>query len=485
MGQKTAHSHFIGIGGIGMSAIAQVLLARGECVSGSDLVASPVTQRLQGLGARVSIGHDAGAAEGADRVVVSDAIRPDNPELARAREQGIAVVRRSQVLGEIMSLSPRGRDGGPGEAGAQPRGGRGIAVAGTHGKTTTSGMIALMLERAGLDPTALLGGDLPAFGGNARVGGGDLIVAEACEAYNSFLDLDPEIAVITNVEADHLDVHGTLRALQARFREFLGRIRPGGRAVLNADDALLSGWARELGDGAVTFGVESQADYAAREIEAEGLAVAFEAVERGRALGRVRVGAPGRHNAANAICAIAAAMEAGAPFSAAEALAEFHGMKRRFEVVAETGGITVVDDYAHHPTEIRATLATARPLCGGRLIAVFQPHLFSRTQLLLDGFARAFDDADRVIVTEIYPAREDPIPGVTGELLARRLREAAPGKEVDFIAPKHRIAEALAPHLRPGDWVLTLGAGPVDSVAEDLSQQLSQSGAEGGHCVRH
>ena len=483
------HSHFIGIGGIGMSAIAQVLLARGERVSGSDLVASQVTRRLEALGAQVTIGHDPGAAQGAERVVLSDAIRPDNPELAWAREHQIEVVRRSQVLAEIMRAL------------------RGIAIAGSHGKTTTSGMVALILERAGLDPTALLGGELPAFGGNARAGRGDLVVAEACEAYNSFLDLEPEIAVITNIEADHLDFHGTLEALTARFREFLGRIRPGGCAVLGADDATLRGWARELGGRALTFGLDSPADFAARAIEPRGFATEFEAVHRETTLGRVRVGAPGRHNVANAICALAVALRAGVPFSTASAaLAEFRGMKRRFEVVTEAAGITVVDDYAHHPTEIRATLATARPLCRGRLIAVFQPHLFSRTQFLLDDFARAFGDADRVIVTEIYPAREDPIPGVTGELLARRLRELAPGKEVDFIAPKQRIAETLAPHLRPGDWVLTLGAGPVDSVAADLSQQLSQPGApdgsgrvagsnrrggpeglgaEGGHRVRH
>jgi UDP-N-acetylmuramate--alanine ligase len=475
MTQPTRHSHFIGIGGIGMSAIAQVLLARGERISGSDLVASEVTRRLEGLGARISIGHAPGAAAGADRVVLSDAIRPDNPELAWAREHGIEIVRRSQVLAEILGA------------------GRGIAVAGSHGKTTTSGMIALILERAGLDPTALLGGELPAFGSNARVGRGEFVVAEACEAYNSFLDLEPEIAVVTNIEPDHLDFHHTFEALQARFEEFLQRIKPGGCAVLGAEDPLLREWARELESRAVTFGVASEADFVARNVEAKGLASEFEVVRRGETLGRARVGAPGRHNVANAICAIAAALQVGAPFAAAaEALAEFRGMKRRFEVVVEAGGITVVDDYAHHPTEIRATLATARPLCRGRLIAVFQPHLFSRTRFLLDDFAQAFGDADRVIVTEIYPAREDPIPGVTGDLLARRLLELSPGKEVAFMAPKDQIAEALAPSLRPGDWVLTLGAGPVDSVAADLSRQLSQLRApaasgrvEGDHCVRH
>ena len=317
MTRPTRHSHFIGIGGIGMSAIAQVLLARGERVSGSDLVASEVTRRLEGWARASRIGHAPGATAGADRVVLSDAIRPDNPELAWAREHGIEVVRRSQVLAEILGA------------------GRGIAVAGSHGKTTTSGMIALILERAGLDPTALLGGELPAFGSNARVGRGDFVVAEACEAYNSFLDLEPEIAVITNIEADHLDFHGTFEALQARFREFLRRIKPGGCAVLGAEDPLLRGWARELGSRALTFGVASQADFAARDVEAKGLASEFEVVRRGGTLGRARVGAPGRHNVANAICAIAAALQAGAPFSAA---AGGPGRVPRHEAALRGGG---------------------------------------------------------------------------------------------------------------------------------------------------
>ena len=446
-------THFMGVGGIGMSALAAVLLSRGEAVSGCDIASSPITDRLAALGAAIHKGHSPSHLAGVSRLIISDAIRPDNPELMKARSDGMPVKRRSQLLGDVMSD------------------GRGVAVAGSHGKTTISAMIALILQRSGLDPTVFIGGELEAIGGNYRAGKGDWILAEACEAYNSFLDLEPEIAVISNVEADHLDFHGTLEHLAGAFVEFVRRIKPGGCLVWCSDRDELRAIAQAAPCRRTSYGLKEGADLLAKDIRLQGFGSRFEVKDRGG----IRLNVPGIHNVLNAAGAAACALEAGVPFGEiAASLEQFRGVRRRFERVGEIGGITLVDDYAHHPTEIRATLAAARPLCAGRLFAVFQPHLYSRTRDFLDGFATAFEDADSVVFTDIYAAREDPIPGVGSALLAERARVLQPGKDIEYIADKAQVAQHLAPRLNAGDCLITLGAGDVDSVARDLLSLLGK-----------
>jgi len=453
------HTHLMGIGGIGMSALAQVLAARGERLSGCDLHPSPITAKLERLGIAVRQGHDPEHLAGVDRVVASDAIRPDDPELGRARELGLPVLRRSELVGELM------------------RGRRGIAVAGTHGKTTTTAMIGLILAQAGRDPTVLLGGELALFGGNARVGGGELMVVEACEAYESFLDLEPEIAVITNIEPEHLDHHHTEQALVDSFARFLAQVRAGGSVIVCADDANASSVVARTGVVAagvnvVSYGVEQGADYRAVDVRDEGMGMGFTLTHPG---GRapVRLAIPGVHNVADAAAAMAACAAAGVDAEeSAPALASFTGVERRFQVSATAAGVTVVDDYAHHPTEIRAVIAAARPRCRGKLVIVFQPHLYSRTRDFLAGFAESLSLGDMVIVTDIYAAREEPLPGIDGEAVARAMRERGE-KQAHFEPHKDEVAARLVDRLAAGDWVLVLGAGDIGSVAEDLVKSLN------------
>jgi UDP-N-acetylmuramate--alanine ligase len=447
------HTHLMGIGGIGMSALAQVLLARGERVSGCDLHPSALTAKLQGLGVAFSEGHDPAHVSGAARLIVSDAVKRDNPELVRARELRLPVLRRSELVGELM------------------RDRRGIAIAGTHGKTTTTAMIGLILDRAGFDPTVLIGGELAAFGGNARIGRGHYLVAEACEAYESFLDLDPEIAVITNVEAEHLDHHGTERALMRSFAAFLARVRANGSIVFCADDANARTLAAGASARAISYALDRDADFRAAEVSDDGIGMTFTLLHpRGRA--PVRLAIPGRQNVANAAGAIAACAVVGVSAQdAARTLGSYAGVERRFQVTMTAAGVTVVDDYAHHPTEIRAVIAAARPRCPGKLVVVFQPHLYSRTRDFLDGFADALSAADEVIVTGIYAAREEPLPGITGDSIVQALKRG--GKEkARYQANKDAVAALLTATLCEGDWVLVLGAGDIGSVAEDLVATL-------------
>lgn len=462
--------HFIGIGGIGMSALAQILLARGTPVSGSDAQASEMTTRLQQLGARVSIGHRAELVDGVDRVVVSDAVHEENVELARARALGILVVRRSQLLAELMAEK------------------RGIAVAGTHGKTTVTAMTGAVLVEAGLDPTVVAGGTYGPLGGNGRAGKGEWLVAEACEAYESYLDLAPEIAVITNIEPDHLDHHKTEEHLRQSFREFAAKVRSGGCLILCADRPELQKLAAG-GPQVITYGLAEGAELRGTEAAAEGLSARCRLWVEGREAGELRVGVPGLHNVVNALGALTAAREAGmrsglasGPLleSARRALAGFAGSDRRFQILGTPGGVTVVDDYAHHPTEIRATIAAARAAFPGRrLVAVFQPHLYSRTQDLAAGFADALGQADAVALADIYPAREAPLPGVTVSLIARPLREAL-GKSVLWEGPGREAARELAPHLRAGDVVLVMGAGDIGEAAHELIRELAERPAGRG-----
>jgi UDP-N-acetylmuramate--alanine ligase len=470
----TSRFHFIGIGGIGMSALAQILLARGRAVSGSDLAESEITARLSALGAQVSIGHRAENVDGAARVVVSDAIHEGNPELERARELGIPTQKRSELLGELMAA------------------GRGIAVSGTHGKTTVTAMIGLVLVEAGLDPTIVLGGECDAIGGNARVGRGEWLVAEACEAYESFLDLRPEIAVVTNIEPDHLDHHGTEEHLRQSFAQFLHRVQPGGMMVLCADRPELRALPLQEKRRVLWYGADESAQVRGVGIETAGGTGRCRLVVDGREVGILTVATPGVHNVANALGAVAVSLAADVPVATCvRALAGFSGVGRRFEVLGDVAtpalagrhgvpqglaarGVTVVDDYAHHPTEIRATLAAARSAFPGRrLVAAFQPHLYSRTRDFAEGFAEAMRKADLAVLIEIYPAREAPIPGVNSGLIADHLRRLA-GEDAVIEMAKDEMVARLPALLQSGDVLLFMGAGDIGRVARDLVCRLGE-----------
>jgi len=458
--------HMIGIGGIGMSALAQILPARGFEVSGSDSQASEMTTKLTALGARVSIGHRGENVEGSARVIVSDAIHSDNPELVRARELELPVQRRSELLAELMA------------------GSRGIAVSGTHGKTTVTAMIGAILVEGGLDPSVVLGGEFAPLGGNARVGRGDWFVAEACEAYESFLDLRPEIAVITNVEPDHLDHHKTERHLRESFVQFLGGVAPEGSIVMCADRPELGELALPQGRRVVWYGSHERAEVGGRKIETAGMEGRCTLVLEGKTAGVLRVASPGVHNVMNALGATAAALTAGAEVSAClKALEAFAGVGRRFEVVGEASGVTVVDDYAHHPTEVAATIAAARGAYPGRrVVALFQPHLYSRTRDFAEQFAKTLSEADVTVLTEIYPAREASIPGVTSGLIADHLRALA-GEDAVLEMAKDEAAAELPAHLRAGDVVLSMGAGDIGRTARELVRRLGGSPRAGEQVV--
>ncbi len=455
--------HFIGIGGYGMSGLARVLLARGARVSGSDVRSSDRTRWLAWNGAEVQIGHVARHVAGADLVVYNTDVPADNPELVAARQAGIPVWHRSQVLADLLNHR------------------QGVAVTGTHGKTTTTAMTGLVLVAGGLDPTVLVGGEVLEFGAaTARLGHGPWVVAEACESDGTFLRYFPRIAVVTNVEPEHLDHYeGDFRRLLDAFRGFLGNVRPGGLVVACGDHPVVRQLLAGLPSGRVRvarYGVEAEdCHLRARDVQTGPEGTRFSVWQDGRPLGEVTLAVPGEHNVLNALAALAVGLEVGVPFGvAAQALAGFHGAKRRFQVIHDRDGILVVDDYAHHPTEIRATLRAARQRRGaaGRVIAVFQPQRYSRTRLLMDEFARAFGDADKVILTEIYaPPGERPIPGVSSAVLAERIAQEE-GRPVDLFASREDLIEHLLATVRPGDLVLTMGAGDIWTVARDLARRL-------------
>ena len=449
------HIHFIGIGGAGMSGLARVLARRGIRVTGSDLRESPTLAALRQEGGIVATaGHQASNVRGAGLVVVSAAVRGGNPEITAAREAGIPIISRAEMLGRLMSRSPRS-----------------IAVTGTHGKTTTTGMIATMLDVAGLDPTVLIGGDLPRFGGNARVGDSGLFLTEACEAYDSFLDLAPKIAVVTNIEADHLDYYGDLHNVLRSFRQFLSQVT--GTAILCGDDANIQ---HLIADGCgipscLCYGLGSDADIRATEVSVDGMHPSYTVHRHGERLGTVTLGVPGLHNVLNSLAAVAVGLTLYVPFSCiAGGLAEFAGTGRRFERLGETAsGVLVIDDYAHHPTEIRATLAAARgAFPDRRIVAVFQPHLPSRTQDFKADFAESFGDADFVVLTDIYLAREQSIEGVTGAGLAALTADRRGVQHVAYVGDKSQLAGRLSDLVSPGDVLLTLGAGDIRTVAEEF-----------------
>jgi UDP-N-acetylmuramate--alanine ligase len=448
------HIHFVGIGGIGMSGIAELLVNLGYPVSGSDLKESEITRRLATLGARIHRGHDAAHVADADVVVTSSAVRRDNPEVAAARARKIPVIARAEMLAELMRLKV------------------GIAIAGSHGKTTTTSLAAHLLAHAGLDPTAVVGGKVNAFGSNAKLGQGEYMVAEADESDGSFLRLTPTVAVVTNIDPEHLDYWGTPAALRQGFVDFVNRVPFYGLAILCVDHPTVRSLLEDVEKRFVTYGESPEADYRAARIEVKGHSVAFDAIRRGEPLGRFEVRMVGRHNALNALAVVALADEMDLPLDRVrEALAAFEGVQRRFTVRGEAGGVTVVDDYGHHPAEVRATLRGAREAFGRRVVCLFQPHRYTRTRDLLDEFATSFGDADVVILGEIYPAGEEAIPGVSGAALAAAIR-ACGHRDVTFVAERSRLAAAARERVRPGDLVLTLGAGDVTGAGPELLSLL-------------
>ncbi len=444
--------HLVGVGGAGMSAIAEVLLAEGLTVSGSDLVPSEVTERLERSGLLFWRGHAAEHVEGADVVVVSSAVPPDNPEVAAARRGGIAVVRRAEMLGELMRLK------------------YGIAVAGTHGKTTTTSMVGSLLTDAGFDPTVLVGGRLRVSGTGARLGRSDYLVAEADEYDRSFLALTPIIAVVTSIDRDHLDTYRDLEEITEAFFTFAEKAPFFGQVIACLDDANVERLLPRLVDRrVVTYGLSPQAHLRALDLETGPEGTRFGVVAGSERLGSVRLPMPGLHNVRNALAAVAVGRAMGIEFAAiAASLGTFRGVHRRFERLGRWRGAEVVDDYAHHPTEVEATLEAARQVFPqGRIHAVFQPHLYSRTRLLAREFGRALLGADQAVVTEIYASREQPIEGVSGRLVAEAARSAGHGK-VRFCARWQDVPAELVPTVHAGDVVLTLGAGDIYRLAEEL-----------------
>jgi UDP-N-acetylmuramate--alanine ligase len=457
---KFRRVHFVGIGGSGMSGIAEVLLEIGLPVSGSDARESAAVSRLRAMGAVVAIGHSAGNVAGADVVVRSTAIPEGNVELVAARAAHIPVIARAEMLAELMRLR------------------YGIGVAGTHGKTTTTSMVGKCLHHAGLDPTVIIGGRLDHFGSSARRGHGEYLVAEADESDGSFLLLAPTIAVVTNVDAEHMEHWGDFTALVAAFDAFANKVPFYGFAVLCADHPVCAAMSTRLRRRVVSYGLHQDADYRAEELAMAGGRTRFTAVARGpgparQALGPISLGMPGRHNAENAMAAIAVGMELGIPFSTLqEALSDFGGVDRRFSVRADAGGVLVVDDYGHHPAEIRATLAAAADgYPGRRVLAVFQPHRYSRVHNLAREFCESFDRADRVLVCPVYAAGERPIEGATQASLVDGLRAHGHGG-VSGVASLDEALDTLAAECRPGDLVITLGAGDVNRICLPLGERL-------------
>lgn len=455
MFRKIHHIHFVGIGGSGMSGIAEILLNLGYRVSGSDLTEGGQTERLARLGGRISIGHRPDQIEGAEVLVYSSAVRPDNVEIVAARQRGIPVIPRAEMLAELMRLK------------------YGIAVAGAHGKTTTTTLIAAVLARGGLDPTFVIGGKVNQLGGHAQKGEGEFLVAEADESDGSFLKLSPTIAVVTSLDQEHLDHYGDFSAICSAFETFVNRVPFYGLGVLCADqEAMRERIIPRMEKRFVTYGLTGGADYMAYRVESDGFKSSFSVLYRGGELGRLTLPLPGHHNVANALAAVAVGQELSIPLeSIREALFAYSGVERRFHLRGEKQGVIVIDDYGHHPTEIRATLEAARMGWNRPLVVVFQPHRYSRTRDLLEAFAASFALADHLVLTEIYPAGERPLPGVTGEALYQRILEEG-HPDVVYLPRINEIPSHLQKVLKGGEMVLTLGAGDIWKVGIWLLEQL-------------
>ncbi|HEX5727478.1 MAG TPA: UDP-N-acetylmuramate--L-alanine ligase [Longimicrobiaceae bacterium] len=456
--------HFMGIGGAGMSPLADMLLLAGVRVTGCDAHLSPGTALLEGRGAVVCAGHDAAHVEGCSALVVTAAVPADHPEIEAARARGIPVLKRAEALGAIVNR------------------GLVVGVAGTHGKTTTTTLATAVLTAAGFDPTGFVGARVPAWGGNLRRGGDRVYVVEADEYDRSFHRLRPTIAVVTTLEADHLDIYGDLAAVEEAFRVFAESVPDDGLVAACADDHGAARLANRLRGGperVQTYGLSAGSMLRAEEVDLSGGGARFAVRERGRVLGRAALRVPGVHNVRNALAAVAVARRLGAEWDViARGLAEFTGVDRRFETVGEAGGVCFVDDYAHHPTEIVATLQAARAAYPGRrLVLVFQPHLYSRTRDFADAFGRALAGADVVFLTDVYAAREQPIAGVTGELVGAPARAA--GADVRYVPDREQIVDAVEEELRPGDLCITMGAGNLDEAARELFARLGRAAPAG------
>ena len=452
---RVRHVHFIGVGGIGMSGLAEILRTLEFEVSGSDVREGENTRRLARLGVRVDIGHRAENVIGTDVVVHSSAIDEQNPEIQNAKLLGIPVIPRAEMLAELMRVK------------------YGIAIAGSHGKTTTTSLVATVLRAAGLDPTVVVGGRMAALGSNARLGAGDLLVAEADESDGSFLRLAPTIAVVTNIDPEHLDFYRTHDALKSAFLEFIERVPFYGLAVLCLDHPHVQDLLPRVGRRHVTYGLSPQATYFAKNLEFRGLSASFTAYRRGESLGEFTVRMPGQHNVLNTLSAIAVADELEVPLDVVkEALRTFDGVARRFSVVNEVQGVVLVDDYGHHPAEVEATLKAARNAYRERVLVAFQPHRYSRTAHLFDDFTRAFNEADVLFVTDIYPAGEAPIPGITGERLARGIAEHG-HHAVRHLADRTLLASEIARVARPGDVVIALGAGDINRILPQVAAEIA------------
>jgi len=453
---KVRHIHLVGIGGIGMSGIAELLLNLGYSVSGSDIRRSEVTDHLSNLGGKIFLGHRPQNIEGADVVVFSSAVKDDNPEIAEARERSIPVIPRAEMLAELMRLK------------------YGIAVAGAHGKTTTTSMIGSILTRGGLDPTIVIGGRLNIWGGsNARLGSSDFLVAEADESDGSFLALSPSIAVITNIDYEHIDFYQSMDNLRKTFVDFINKIPFYGRAILCLDDKEVQGLLPNLKKSYLTYGLNPQSDIRASEISKEGLNTSFAVTFKNGLVGRITICTPGDHNVLNALAAVGVGLELDIDFEyIREGLKDLGGLKRRFEIKDERGGILFLDDYGHHPTEIVATIRTAKECWPDRrLMVVFQPHRYTRIRHLYDSFVVSFNQADFLIITHIYGAGEEPIPGVDGRSLYKGIRDRG-HRAVTFCDSIDDIISLLLNEMRPGDLVLTLGAGDIHLVGTELLKRI-------------
>ena len=462
MFRKTQQIHLVGIGGSGMSGIAEVLLTLGYKVTGSDLQPSETTRRLEEQGGKIFFGHEESNVGEAQVVVISSAVAATNPEVLVAKARQIPVIPRAEMLAELMRLK------------------FGVAIAGAHGKTTTTSMVANVLAQGGLDPTMVIGGKVNALGSHARLGRGDILVAEADESDGSFLRLSPTVVAVTNLDREHLDHYGSMERINDCFAEFINKIPFYGLAVLCADDERLSALFPRIVKRYQTYGLQERngvvPDFKATDVVLKQWGAEFRAHFRGKNLGPFRLAVPGIHNVSNALVAIAIGVELDIPLDLIrKGLAAFTGVERRFHLRGEIAGIMVVDDYGHHPTEVKATLAAAKQgWADRRLVVLFQPHRYSRTRDCMEDFAHAFDQADVVFMTDIYPAGEQPIPGVSGASLAGTI-QAAGHPSVTFVERKESLPDQVMPHLKPGDLVLTLGAGDIWKAGTGLVARLEPS----------
>jgi UDP-N-acetylmuramate--alanine ligase len=454
MFKKIKHIHFVGIGGIGMSGIAEVLLNLGYKVSGSDLRESDTTRRLRQLGGEIEIGHRAENIASPHVVVISSAVKKDNVEVVAAREQQVPVIPRAEMLAELMRLK------------------YGVAIAGAHGKTTTTSMVATVLAAGGIDPTVVIGGKLNSLGSNAKLGQGEFLVAEADESDGSFLKLSPTIAVVTNIDEEHLDYYADINEIKEAFLAFINKVPFYGVAILCLDEKHIQSLIPKIEKRYLTYGTSSQADYQAKDVTLLPLGSKFRVTNHTGDLGWFELAVPGMHNVSNALAAIAVARELEVDLEVIRrSLREFGGVHRRFQIKGEAKGILVVDDYGHHPTEVRATLSAAKAALGRRVVCVFQPHRYTRTKHLLEEFFSAFNQADKVVILDIYAAGEQPIAGVSGQSVYEGIRNYG-HKDVMYIGGRDQAVKYLAGALRQGDLLLTLGAGDVWKLGEAVLEEL-------------